>query len=267
MVALAWSTPADYGGRSIAGYRIEWRGADGTTWQDAVADTGSADTTHSVTVPSGETSRRFRVSAKNSVGIGNPANVATAFNTPATGAPSVTGPGRADADRLDGRDLRRRRAHGRDLRLPVVPSRRHDRDGDFRGDRDQLHAGGGRCGQAHRGAGGLHRRPGLRRDAGERAGGEGRRRGVARCDRGAGRMAEFERGCKGGGVRDYTTRTTFVATRCGSPHVLAGGAKAGILPTGAHRACAGCARVESHLAKRRERRATARSRSAMGAFS
>ena len=46
-------------------------------------------------MPSGETNRRFRVSAKNSVGTGNPSNVATAVNTPATGAPAVTGPGRA----------------------------------------------------------------------------------------------------------------------------------------------------------------------------
>ena len=60
-----------------------------------MADTGSTDTTHSVTVPSGETNRRFRVSAKNSVGTGNPSNVATAVNTPATGAPAVSGPGRA----------------------------------------------------------------------------------------------------------------------------------------------------------------------------
>ena len=94
-VDLSWIRPTDNGGRTISGYRIEWRAADGTTWQDAVADTGSADTTHSVTVPSGETNRRFRVSAKNSVGIGNPSNVATTFNTPATGAPAVTGPGRA----------------------------------------------------------------------------------------------------------------------------------------------------------------------------
>ena len=94
-VDLSWTRPANYGGRTISGYRIEWRAADGTTWQDAVADTGSADTTHSVTVPSGETNRRFRVSAKNSVGTGNPSNVATAVNTPATGAPAVSGSGRA----------------------------------------------------------------------------------------------------------------------------------------------------------------------------
>ena len=94
-VDLSWTRPANYGGRTISGYRIEWRAVDGATWQDAVADTGSTDTTHSVTVPSGETNRRFRVSAKNSVGTGNPSNVATAVNTPATGAPSVTGSGRA----------------------------------------------------------------------------------------------------------------------------------------------------------------------------
>ena len=94
-VNLSWNRPADNGGRTITGYRIEWRAVDGATWQDAVADTGSTDTTHSVTVPSGETNRRFRVSAKNSVGTGNPSNVATAVNTPATGAPAVSGPGRA----------------------------------------------------------------------------------------------------------------------------------------------------------------------------
>ena len=94
-VELSWSRPADYGGRTITGYRIEWRAVDGTTWQDAVADTGNADITRTVTVPSGETNRRFRVSAKNSIGTGNPSNVATAVNTPATGAPAVTGSGRA----------------------------------------------------------------------------------------------------------------------------------------------------------------------------
>ena len=83
----------DYGGRSIAGYRIEWAATSGSTWQDAVANTGSDATTRTVTVPAGEV-RRFRVRAINSIGTGDPSNVAVSGNAPATGAPAISGSGR-----------------------------------------------------------------------------------------------------------------------------------------------------------------------------
>ena len=93
MVDLSWSAPVDYGGRSITGYRIEWAATSGSTWQDAVANTGSDATTRTVTVPSGEV-RRFRVRAINSIGTGDPSNVAVSGNAPATGAPAISGSGR-----------------------------------------------------------------------------------------------------------------------------------------------------------------------------
>ena len=95
MVDLSWKAPVDTGGLAITGYRIEWRAADGSTWQDAVANTGSTATTRTVTVPSGQTTRRFRVSAINTQGTGDPSDVATGANTPATGRPTVSGSGRA----------------------------------------------------------------------------------------------------------------------------------------------------------------------------
>ena len=83
-------------------------------------------------------------------------------NTAATGMPAIGGTprGRGGADRLDVGHLRRRRAGQRALRLPVDPrGRRH-----WRGDRLDLHAGGGGRGREAEGPGRLHRR---RRPRGE----------------------------------------------------------------------------------------------------
>ena len=80
------------GGRSPA-IGSSGRPLGGSTWQDAVANTGSDATTRTVTVPSGEV-RRFRVRAINSIGTGDPSNVAVSGNAPATGAPAISGSGR-----------------------------------------------------------------------------------------------------------------------------------------------------------------------------
>ena len=67
-INLSWMTPADDGGLDIAGYRIEVSENAGTNWTDLVADTGSADTSHSHTGLSGDATRHYRVSAINADG-------------------------------------------------------------------------------------------------------------------------------------------------------------------------------------------------------
>ena len=96
-VDLAWTAPTDDGGSAVTGYRIE-RSADGTTWTDSVADTGSTATAHTVVGLTGGSVVRFRVSARTTVGDG-PAGVsatATPYRTPdaPTGLTAVAGVGR-----------------------------------------------------------------------------------------------------------------------------------------------------------------------------
>ena len=76
-IDLSWSAPANNGGSPITGYRIEVS-PDGSSWSDLVADTGSASTSYSHTGLSPGATRHYRVSAINSVGTGNPSNIASA---------------------------------------------------------------------------------------------------------------------------------------------------------------------------------------------
>lgn len=86
-VDLSWDAPTSNGGTPITGYQIE-RSADGSAWQTIVADTGNTDTTYSNTGLSSNTQYYYRVSALNTVGAGNPSNMASA--TTDTIAPQVT---------------------------------------------------------------------------------------------------------------------------------------------------------------------------------
>lgn len=67
--ALVWAPPADEGDRPITGYRIEWT-TDGVTWTEAVADTGSTQTTATVDGLANGTTYAFRVSAISAAGQG-----------------------------------------------------------------------------------------------------------------------------------------------------------------------------------------------------
>ena len=79
-IDLSWTAPEDNGGRAIEGYRIEVSADGGMNWTDLAADTASTATMYSHTsgLSSGDT-RHYRVSAVNSIGPGNPSNVAHAI--------------------------------------------------------------------------------------------------------------------------------------------------------------------------------------------
>ena len=117
------------------------------------------------------------------------AAVTATGDTPATGAPTITGtaPTVGDEDgalpsrRRHHRHQGRRRADQRQLHVPVDPGgHRQHRAGHTsgsgeRGDLEHLHAGGGRPGQDHQGQGELHRRRQPLRDADQRGDGDGGR--------------------------------------------------------------------------------------------
>lgn len=85
---LTWTAPDWTGGAAVTGYRIETSTDGGTTWVDAVADTGSADTAATVTGLQNGTDTRFRVSAITAAGTGAASDPASA--TPRTTASGIT---------------------------------------------------------------------------------------------------------------------------------------------------------------------------------
>ena len=89
-IDLSWTAPSDNGGATISGYKIEVSTNAGTSWTDLVANTGGTGTTHTHSNLAPETTRHYRVSAINSVGTGNPSNVANATTSAVTapGAPT-----------------------------------------------------------------------------------------------------------------------------------------------------------------------------------
>ena len=77
-IDLSWTAPRDNGGVEITGYRIEVSSDAGMTWTDHIADTQSTSTMYSHTgLVDGDT-RRYRVSAINSINTGPASNVASA---------------------------------------------------------------------------------------------------------------------------------------------------------------------------------------------
>ena len=68
-IDLEWTAPTDDGGRAVTGYKIEVSddGSSGS-WDELVADTGSADTEYSHTGLSAGQTRHYRVSAINAAG-------------------------------------------------------------------------------------------------------------------------------------------------------------------------------------------------------
>ena len=76
-INLAWEAPLDTGNAPITGYRIEVS-SDRSSWEDLLANSGSAATTYAHGgLPPG-TTRHYRVSAINSAGTGAASNVASA---------------------------------------------------------------------------------------------------------------------------------------------------------------------------------------------
>ena len=84
---VTWVAPSSNGGATITGYKIEVSANSGVSWSDAVADTGSAVVSHTVSSLTDGTPYRFRVSAINSAGLGAP-SVMSAAATP-TGPPNA----------------------------------------------------------------------------------------------------------------------------------------------------------------------------------
>ncbi len=84
-IDLRWRAPYT-GGADITGYRIEVSNTGTGGWSDLVANTGSASRRYSHTELNPSDTRHYRVSAINSVGTGDPSNVAsaTAMNAPPT---------------------------------------------------------------------------------------------------------------------------------------------------------------------------------------
>ena len=77
-IDLDWTEPADNGGASITGYRIEVSSNGNSSWTDLVANTGNTSTTYSHTGLSAGTTRHYRVSAINSAGTGAASSTANA---------------------------------------------------------------------------------------------------------------------------------------------------------------------------------------------
>ena len=83
---LSWTAPADPGTQPVTGYRVE-RSADvdPRLWTEVLADSGSTDTTWRDSGLTAATRYHYQVSARNSVGVGQPAG-----ETPGTTRPQVT---------------------------------------------------------------------------------------------------------------------------------------------------------------------------------
>ncbi len=86
-IDLSWSAPANNGGATITGYRIEVS-TDGSSWVNLVANTNSTVTRHSHTGLTAGNTRHYRVSAINSAGTGPASSTATATTDSASGGAS-----------------------------------------------------------------------------------------------------------------------------------------------------------------------------------
>ncbi len=75
-IDLSWQAPSDDGGARVTGYRIEVSADGGRSWEDLVGNTRTTATvyTHSGLAPA--STRHYRVSAINRVGVGDASRVA-----------------------------------------------------------------------------------------------------------------------------------------------------------------------------------------------
>ena len=88
-IDLSWTGPSDDGGADITGYRIE-SSADGSSWSDLEADTGSAGTSYFHTGLDAGSTRHYRVSAINPAGTG-PASDTDSATTDSAAPPATDG--------------------------------------------------------------------------------------------------------------------------------------------------------------------------------
>ena len=89
-IDLSWQAPSDDGGARVTGYRIEVSDDGGVTWWDLVGNTRSSSATYSHGGLEPATTRHYRVSAINRIGVGNASRVASA-TTDATVPDAPTG--------------------------------------------------------------------------------------------------------------------------------------------------------------------------------
>ena len=75
-ITLSWQAPSDNGGARITGYRIEVSADGGGSWEDLVANTRTTATVYAHTGLEPASTRHYRVSAVNRVGVGNASRVA-----------------------------------------------------------------------------------------------------------------------------------------------------------------------------------------------
>ena len=89
-IDLSWQAPTDDGGAQVTGYRVEVSDDGGATWDNLVTNTRSTRTTYSHTGLAPATTRHYRVSAINRIGLGRASSVASA-TTDATVPDAPTG--------------------------------------------------------------------------------------------------------------------------------------------------------------------------------
>ena len=77
-IDLSWTRPSNDGGADVTGYQIEVSSNNGSTWLVHVANTRSTTTTYTHSSLEAGATWHYRVAAINSVGTGNPSNVASA---------------------------------------------------------------------------------------------------------------------------------------------------------------------------------------------
>ena len=104
-INLSWTAPVDDGGAAISGYQIEGSANAGDTWVDLVADTETAATTYTHTGLQSGSTHHYRIRAINSVGTGDPSNVAHATTVILVSAPGVPVNVEAQADGQDAINL------------------------------------------------------------------------------------------------------------------------------------------------------------------
>ncbi len=76
LIQLSWAAPADNGGSSVTGYRVEWSADGSTGWADVIANTTA--TTYRDRGLSPATTRHYRIRAINAQNTGSPSTIAMA---------------------------------------------------------------------------------------------------------------------------------------------------------------------------------------------
>ena len=75
-IVLSWQAPSDDGGARITGYRIEVSADGGGSWEDLVANTRTTATTYTHSGLAPASTRHYRVSAVNRIGVGEASRIA-----------------------------------------------------------------------------------------------------------------------------------------------------------------------------------------------